>query len=225
MKVVYRLQMLQVSCSFRVRYRVIFSDFAFVWHIFEIKFYNSRKPAAVGPEQLTKVSHISIEIATSTALIGLFSIALEMSYGCGNVVQLTFMFISDLLWLLVSNVCVQQVNSNGAGRGELVVDARAPSGRNVKCPVSEHNGNYSAKFQPDEVGKFCLGRLLLNSFCLEYFYIPITRSIGWHVRSCAATWHDQCWPFSHERKDKCQVVGCPLWEVSVVRVDLQVRLE
>lgn len=50
---------------------------------------------------------------------------------------------------------VWQVEAKGAGKGELVVEARAPSGRMMKCPVSEHNGSYSAKFQPDEIGKAC----------------------------------------------------------------------
>ncbi|OQV23312.1 Filamin-B [Hypsibius exemplaris] len=52
-----------------------------------------------------------------------------------------------------------QVDAKGAGKGELVVEARAPSGRLMKCPVTEQNGGYSAKFQPDEIGEWNVGIL------------------------------------------------------------------
>ena len=49
-----------------------------------------------------------------------------------------------------------QVNSNGASAGQIDVVARSPTGREMRCPVNERDGVYTANFQPDEAGEWSI---------------------------------------------------------------------
>ena len=49
-----------------------------------------------------------------------------------------------------------QINSNGAGGGDIDVTALAPSGRALQCPVKCDDGVYAAVFQPDEAGEWSI---------------------------------------------------------------------
>lgn len=49
------------------------------------------------------------------------------------------------------------INSNGAGGGQLEVEAFAPSGKSAYLPVSEEDGVYATTFQPNEAGEWKIG--------------------------------------------------------------------
>lgn len=46
------------------------------------------------------------------------------------------------------------INSNGAGGGNVDVEAIAPSGKNKFCPIGVNDGAYTATFTPDEIGEW-----------------------------------------------------------------------
>ncbi|XP_068086528.1 filamin-A isoform X1 [Anabrus simplex] len=48
------------------------------------------------------------------------------------------------------------INSNGANTREIDVIARSPTGRDLRCPVQETDGVYTANFQPDEPGEWSI---------------------------------------------------------------------
>lgn len=49
-----------------------------------------------------------------------------------------------------------QINSNGAGGGDINVTAYSPTNRPLMCPVKEEDGVYAATFQPDEAGEWSI---------------------------------------------------------------------
>lgn len=49
-----------------------------------------------------------------------------------------------------------QINSNGAGGGDINVTAYSPTNRPLLCPVKEEDGVYAATFQPDEAGQWSI---------------------------------------------------------------------
>ncbi|XP_013775194.1 LOW QUALITY PROTEIN: filamin-A-like [Limulus polyphemus] len=54
----------------------------------------------------------------------------------------------------VGSIVEVLINSNGAGGGDVLVEAEAPSRRTCNCPVLEDKGTYTAAFTPDEIGEW-----------------------------------------------------------------------
>lgn len=78
----------------------------------------------------------------------------------GSIVEVVVRLPPSLLRLLWSHKKLVQLNAERSSKqGAVGVEARAPSGRVARCPVSQRANTYTANFTPNEVGEWSISIL------------------------------------------------------------------